>query len=273
MTFPSTTSTPGLDRLIRTTATPPGCPARGAFGNAGPGDGPSCNRVFVNRDLEWAPCVNVRDLGGLPTSEGGRTEFGVIVRADNVRLLSREGWDAARDYGVSTVLDLRSEGERAADAAVPIGFNVVTISLFDDFDSDPAYRRDIGFRVVGLCAAEAYRALYTEALDRNRAMFGAALNAIAVAPGTVLMHCTGGKDRTGLLAALLARLAGVSIAVADKDYQRSELRLGIRDSAPAGVMDTVLAGVEQQFDKVEHYFLQAGATASAIERVRVSLSG
>jgi protein-tyrosine phosphatase len=199
------------------------------------------------------------------------TAFGVIVRADNVRRLTREGWCAARDYGVGTILDLRSEGERLHDADVPSHFDVVAVSLFDDFDSDPDYREDIGFRVAGLGAAEAYRVLYTEALDRNSTMFAEALNAVACANGAVLMHCVGGKDRTGLLAALLSRLAGVTIPVADEDYRRSEARLGLTDSAPAGVMDAVLKGVDRDFGNAANYFSHAGATESTIDLVRMRL--
>jgi len=217
--------------------------------------------------------VNVRDLGGLPTYDGDVTAFGVIVRADNIRRFAPESWAAARSYGVNLILDLRSEGERVADGVLPAGFNVVEVSLFDDFDSDPAYREDLGLRVAGLGAADTYRAFYNEALDRNRAKFGEAINAIARATGTVLMHCAGGKDRTGLLAGLLSRLAGVSISVVDEDYQRSESRLGIVDSAPADVMDVVLAHVENHFGSVERYFLQAGGSESAIECVRKRLRG
>ena len=44
------------------------------------------------RTLLWDGCCNIRDLGGLPTADGGETRFRAVVRADNVRLLSNEGW-------------------------------------------------------------------------------------------------------------------------------------------------------------------------------------
>jgi protein-tyrosine phosphatase len=141
----------------------------------------------------------VRDLGGLPTSDGDVTAFGAVVRADNVRLLTPEGWARARGYGIRTTLDLRSDSECSGDIPTPGGFEVYRVSLFDDFDSDATYRADLEARVADSDESEAYRVLYAEALERNAAMFAEALHVVAEAPGGVLMHCVAGKDRTGSL--------------------------------------------------------------------------
>ena len=226
----------------------------------------------VERDLDWAGCVNVRDLGGLSTADGGATVSRAIVRADNVRRLTERGWMEARNYGIRTILDLRSDGERADDAAVPPDFDVVALSLFDDFDSDPAYRAELERRLAGCDVSEAYRVLYTEALHRNRTLFATALEVIANArEGGVLIHCAAGKDRTGLLAALLLRLVGVPTSAVADDYEHSERRLGMADAAPTGVIDRVIETVETQHGSVETFFLAAGATPVDIERVRQRL--
>jgi protein tyrosine/serine phosphatase len=186
----------------------------------------------VVRDLEWPDCVNVRDLGGLPTADGPSTAFGAVIRADNPRRLTAEGWSKAREYGVHTILDLRSAGERRGDAPVPGDLDVVSVSLFDDFDSNAAYRDDLGVRLSDADIVEQYRVLYTEALVRNAHEFGLALRAVAEArDGGILIHCVGGKDRTGVLAALLLRLVDVPIPAVVADYEWSERRLGVADSA------------------------------------------
>ncbi len=59
------------------------------------------------RELVWDGCVNVRDLGGLPTEDGRVTRFGAVVRADNVRRLSDAGWEALAGYGIRRIIDLR----------------------------------------------------------------------------------------------------------------------------------------------------------------------
>jgi protein-tyrosine phosphatase len=226
----------------------------------------------VGRDLDWPGCVNVRDLGGLAAADGTVTVFRSIVRADNVRQLTARGWVEAREYGIRTVLDLRSDCERADDASAPPDLHFAAVSLFDDFDSDAAYRAELERRLVGRDIREAYRLLYTEALDRNRAMFATALQVIANArQGGVLVHCAGGKDRTGVLAALLLRLVGVPVATVACDYERSEHRLGIRDSAPVGVIDKVIETVEAEHDSVDGFFLNAGASNVDIERLRKRL--
>src|SRR5437868_13316841 len=59
------------------------------------------------RYLAWDACYNVRDVGGYPTGDGGRTPWGALVRADNLYRLTEEGQAALRDYGVRTIVDLR----------------------------------------------------------------------------------------------------------------------------------------------------------------------
>jgi hypothetical protein len=65
-----------------------------------------------SRDLTWDGCLNVRDLGGLPTADGGETRSGAIVRADSVQQLNKAGWQALVDHGIGTVIDLRGDHER-----------------------------------------------------------------------------------------------------------------------------------------------------------------
>src|SRR5262249_47969420 len=69
--------------------------------------------VMIGRHLDWAGCVNVRDLGGLPTSDGRTTRWRAVVRADNLDRLTPQGWAALDAYGVRTVVDLREDEERS----------------------------------------------------------------------------------------------------------------------------------------------------------------
>ena len=81
------------------------------------------------RDLVWDGCLNVRELGGLPTQDGGVTRLGVVVRADSVRQLSAEGWQALVDHGIGTVIDLRGDHERADDPPADLSVEVVHVRL------------------------------------------------------------------------------------------------------------------------------------------------
>jgi protein-tyrosine phosphatase len=228
----------------------------------------------VPRDLAWDGCINVRDLGGFATP-AGRTAFGVFVRADNARNLTPAGWRAATDYGIRTVLDLRSEPECAADPPAHAGFNHKRLSLFDHFDGDAAYRRDLVARVANLDVAEKHRTLYREALDLDVTRFAEAVGVLADADGGVLFHCVGGKDRTGLLAAVLLRLVGVSIDAVEADYVRSEARSREAGdappadiSAPLDIVNRVVDEIVARYGTVAGYLQCGGTSSGQLERLR-----
>jgi protein-tyrosine phosphatase len=232
----------------------------------------------VPLDLDWDGCVNVRDLGGFPTPTGD-TAFGVFVRADNARKLTAAGWRAATEYGIRTVLDLRSEPECAADPPANVNFTHTRLSLFDHFDGDPSYRADLMARVANVDMAERHRILYREALERDASRFAQAVGVLSEADGGVLFHCVGGKDRTGMLTALLLRLVGVAIEEVDADYVHSETRLErAPDRAPGlnitprGVIDQVVGAIEMRYGGVAEYLLQAGVPSERLDRIRANFA-
>ena len=158
------------------------------------------------RVLVWDGCVNVRDIGGLPLERGGETQFGVIVRADSIRGLTERGWRALADYDVRLAIDLRSDEEVAEDAGERPPVPVVHVP--------------IGIAIPGLVPS--MRVGYLAGLDRFRPQFAHAASAVASTSDTVVVHCQGGRDRTGLLVALLLRLAGVDPETIALDHAESD---------------------------------------------------
>ncbi|HZT45997.1 MAG TPA: tyrosine-protein phosphatase, partial [Gaiellaceae bacterium] len=181
-----------------------------------------------SRDLVWDGCLNVRDLGGLPTRDGGETRFGAIVRADSVRQLSPAGWHALADHGVRTVIDLRSDREVLDDPPADVRVSVLHAPFFKASEEE---WEEIDAELDAASAAApdgstAKRDRYLIVLDRFRANVVAAVRAVADAPpGGVVIHCAGGKDRTGLVSAFLLDLAGVDAETIAADYALSEERL------------------------------------------------
>ena len=180
-----------------------------------------------SRNLAWDGLLNARDLGGHPTEDGSETRWGSVVRADSVRQLTDAGWEAVVDYGIHTIVDLRSDDELAQDPPAELPVDAVHVSFFDDrpevFDEVEAASAAAGDH------AEATRDVYLIFLEHFRANVAAAIRAVANAPeGGVVVHCHGGKDRTGLVSAFLLRLAGVPIDEIATDYSLSEERLRTR---------------------------------------------
>ena len=245
------------------------------------------------RTLLWDGCVNVRDLGGIPTEDGAVTRTGAVVRSDNVGALSEAGWRALADHGVTRIVDLRWPEELAEDPPRNVDIEVVHVSVLGpNIAASLDYLRTLDAHVDAVDdIADHYAFSYVDFLERNRGRFGKALAAVADAPGTVVIHCMGGKDRTGLVAALLLRLAGVAHEDIGRDYALSGPNLagtlgGWLDSAPsererrrreklsqtpATAMTRVIAEVERRFGSVEGYLSAAGVRPDQIERLRERL--
>ena len=253
-------------------------------------------RRLQPRDLVWDGCLNVRELGGLPAREGGETRFGAVVRADSVRQLSDEGWQALVDHGIRTVIDLRGEYERAEDPPAEVPVEVVQVPFLEAGEAEwEAIGKELDAAVAAAPdVATATRDVYLIFLERFRSNVAAAVRAVANAPdGGIVIHCVGGKDRTGLLSAFLLHLAGVDSAEIAADYALSEERLRPRHEAwfeaaeseedlerlrriaqtPAASMVGVFAELEHRYGGVEAYLRDAGVKDEELELVRERLLG
>ena len=245
----------------------------------------------LERQLIWDGCANVRELGGHPTLAGGSTRFGSIVRADLIRRLSDSGWQALVDHGVRTIVDLRFQEELDADPPAELPVDVVHISLLGTIDEEYGTELDALARSAG-SVADGTKAVYLEFLERFRSNFAAAIRAVANAPeGGVLVHCAGGKDRTGLVVALLLELAGVPREEIAADYAISEPNLAERTAAwlaqasdddereriariaacPPEAMLGVLDELDRRYGGVREYLRAAGLTDDELDRAGARL--
>ncbi len=193
-------------------------------------------------NLDWEGLHNVRDLGGQPLTGGGETRFGAYVRADTLDRLSDAGWQSLVDYGVHTVVDLRLAEERQIDPPPDLPLVSLHHPLLPDFghhDWD-----EINGLALDAAVSEATELVYIEFLERYRERFGIAVTTIASADdtGAVVFHCMGGKDRTGLIAALLLSVAGVEPGAITADYALSGENL-------RGMLDAWIAAAEDDGDR------------------------
>jgi len=240
-----------------------------------------------DRTLYWEGCVNVRDLGGHCTEDGVETRYGAVVRADDLTRLSEAGWEALRAYPVRRIIDLRWAGER--DTEHDASVDVVHIPLFGDRNERHDADRELLERVPD--HVECRRLMYLAHLDLYPERFADALEAVTSAKGCVVVHCAGGIDRTGLVSALLLRLAGVSREDAAADFGLSrgnwapfvgEWINGAEDdrerefrrflaAMPDAAMLGVLAELDRSYGGAEGYLRDAGVPAETLRRARAKL--
>ncbi|GAA0950396.1 tyrosine-protein phosphatase [Kribbella koreensis] len=165
----------------------------------------------VSRDLDWDGAVNARDLGGLPAGSGA-IQPGRVYRSARPDLLTDTGWKQLAEAGVGTVIDLRNDYER------------LEVRVLDVIQHHPIEDpQDAEFMAVWGDRLDS-PAYYSEVLRRWPGLVTSVFARIADAPeGGVLVHCKAGRDRTGMIIAMLLQLVGTPVADILDDYE-----LGLR---------------------------------------------
>lgn len=167
--------------------------------------------------MSWPGGRNVRDLGGRALRAGGHLPYGRVFRSAAPEYLTDEGWTAAKAAGVRTVVDLRNapkETQRTADHPVIRAESLRGLTFVPAPTEDPddaEFLRACGPFLDHPCSWQANTRL---APDR----VAVALRAVAGAQAAVLVHCAGGRDRTGMISAMLLHIAGATEEAIIEDY-------------------------------------------------------
>jgi len=221
-----------------------------------------------DRQLHWVGCINVRDLGGLSTGDGRQTRWGVVVRSDHPAKLTALGWAALYAHGIRTIITLATVGKAEAmpDTAPRPSDLTTRLAEIEDL-GDKEFLTE--WAATGLWCTPLY---YRYALQRWPERHAAAIGEIALArPGGVLVHCIGGRDRTGIIALLLLAFAGVSADDIAADYdlsvdaERDEILAQAHTTSRAVILDT-LAGLD-----AEAYLRSGGLSQAELTALRARL--
>jgi hypothetical protein len=243
--------------------------------------------VLDDSHLAIEGCINFRDAGGWAVAGGGTMRRGRLLRSDDPVRLTAAGRQAVDALGLSAVVDVRQHHQYVRSP----GF------------VDPArtFHRPLVDRVIDvgnpppLVDPEHLADLYDDMIERGRDQIGDALAIVAdhLDAGPVLVHCAFGKDRTGLLVAIVQAAIGVGAEAIADDYHRSDVPCTARRNwmiaepladdppvgkapaflftAPRGAMVELLDRVVARHGSLEAWIDEFPIRDGTVERLRSSL--
>jgi len=245
------------------------------------------------RRLPFVGAANFRDLGGYPTSDGRQTRWGRAYRADALHRFTPADLDAFERLGCRTVLDLRGDAERER---YPDPFPSIHLPLITRRSEGADETRAALARFRDAASGEsALRELYGSILADGHSILGRLVTALAE-PGALpaVFHCTAGKDRTGLSAALLLELLDVPRSVVLDDFELTAMywhsqvdseplenlvALGMGPEAAAALMGAPRWTMKETLDELDEVYggvrayltRTAGVSPDALDRLRSEL--
>lgn len=243
--------------------------------------------AITSRHIRCDGAFNIRDLGGYATVDGGTTVWGSLYRADGLHRITVAAGEGLLDLGWRTVLDLRTVAEVEAGAYRHAGADVIHLPVLREvWDAEliAAEHEAVDFLVER----------YVEMLDEGATAIATAIEILAVPDRRpAVFHCSAGKDRTGVLAALVLSLIGVPDDVIAQDYALSALAMDklvgwyrenhpelvdhmVRQptqmlDCPAEAMLVFLERLRAEHGSVTGYLLAAGTARIAMDELRTAL--
>ena len=231
------------------------------------------------RLLQLDSISNIRDLGGYETNTGSCTKPKRFLRSAVMSTISDEDLAAIYDYGVRVVVDLRSDKEvetepnRMRDYK-DVKYHQVNLLNAGSVNVAPKHYSDMGD-------------MYVNVIEDNKAQFKELFELFdQYDEECIVFHCSAGKDRTGMTAAMLLDLAGVADADIVQDYSEtfennkainamllelvSSERRHFLLSEPE-YMERFLKFVKDNYGSVREYLLSIGIEAAAIDRLQEKL--
>lgn len=220
------------------------------------------DEVGLDRALNIAGVHNARDLGGL-SGTLGTVRRGRVLRSAALDHLTPEGARTLADLGVRTIFDLRTAEERdeapsRLSHAELTAVDLVVLDYLGTLDDLPGNQMEMYLHIVERSATG-----IVELLER--------LGRPNTAPA--LVHCTAGKDRTGLTIALLLDLLGVPRATIVADYVASNNGLlgRIRTNVSGPLLESTLAALDERYGSPRGYLEAHGLTEATVDALRADL--
>ena len=238
----------------------------------------STSNTSVPLHLPLMGCLNLRELGGYTTSDGKSIRWRTLLRGDSLHKLSLESQQAIIDYGVKTIIDLRTISEVNKESYVlskSPEINYCNLPLLEEANFSQLREKKTLFE---------HNCFMLE--ERSR-QIKEILSVIANHQTAVVIHCAAGKDRTGIIIALLLAIAKVPVATIAEDYALSEKYIlplykiiheqaieegfaHMLSSPPEAIIDT-FSYLDEQYGGIDEYLQTIGIDKLQIERIQTML--
>lgn len=241
---------------------------------------------YADRHIPFEGCFNFRDIGGYPTSDGRRVKWGLYYRAGRQDRMTSEDLARARTLNIRTQIDLRKTDEITDQGQGPfpaMGANYRHLPVIPDGGTDQLTR------LVGDTGISGKR--YLGYLEFGPQTWLDLFDIFAQADNhPMVLHCTAGKDRTGVSTAFLLSVLGVDRAIIEADYVLTnvdverqvsfvETHVGLpegidRDEmafhagVPESAIGDFLNGLEENHGGAVEYLKAIGVTDDTMDAVR-----
>jgi protein-tyrosine phosphatase len=246
--------------------------------------------VVAERRVPFAGITNLRDIGGYATADGGTTRWGRVFRADALHKLTEADLIGFHALGVRTVYDLRGEVERMEFPGPVDSRHVPIVGRLPDVMPPP-----LPADLTTIDGETMLRDMYVGSLQHSATQIGTILRGVADPDEMpAVFHCHGGKDRTGVVAAVLLLALGVERETVLDDYEATSryrqiehqqdslaniLASGVSPEAAAGVLGTprwamaaALDAIDDRYAGIDAYLTgPVGLTARELSALREQL--
>jgi protein-tyrosine phosphatase len=246
----------------------------------------------LDRRVPFEGVTNFRDLGGYDMVDGRRTRTGLVFRADGLDALTEADLRQYGKLGIRIAYDLRQASERDAR---PLSVPSVHLCVMTAVEQAGVVIADRTLLAMHDDGERLLRDMYAALLEHSAPVFGLLITALADRTRLpAVFHCHGGKDRTGVAAALLLELLGVDRQSVLDDYEltsnfrtreqqdgsyRALIESGMAPAAAAAVLGTprwamadALAALDRRHGGVEAYVIGPGAVEpDVVARLRQQL--
>jgi protein-tyrosine phosphatase len=172
---------------------------------------------------------NFRDLGGYLAADGKQVKWGRLYRSGALHKLTGEDYRHVEELGIKTVVDFRSTEERASEKTQWRAGDMQHLSWDYAMDYGDMARLFQNPELNGADMEQLMGKMYVQLLHQQKPHYRAMFERLIASDEPLLFHCTAGKDRTGIGAALILTALGVEAKTIEADYVLSDSLLDPRD--------------------------------------------